>query len=599
MDRFTEQEFHKNLDLKLWKDVLKQAKPFSRTMWILGIVMVLVAGLDSIFPLLSKYAIDHFIVPKQYNGITGFSILYLCVLVLNTVFVFLLIALAGKIETGMNYNLRKSINQRLQELSFSYYDKTPTGWIVSRVVSDISRLGDVVAWGIVDTVWGLALMVGITVVIFILNWKLALLVITVVPLLIFASTKFHVTILKNYRKVRRFNSMITNSFSECIHGAKTTKTLVREEANLAEFQTLNTDMYRYSVKAAVTSALFMPTVLVISAIGTGLVIWVGGNSVLSKAIGYGTFVAFISYTFQFFDPISHVARIFAELQSAQAAAERVFSLLNTEPDIKDNVEYTDYWQQRKMHAGIDIDNISFAYKEGKPVFNDFTLNIKSGESVALVGETGTGKTTLVNLICRFYEPQKGTIRIDNTDYREVPLKWIHSNLGYVQQVPHLFQGTIMENIRYGRLSATDEEVIEAATKVNADGFIQELPDTYKYQVGEGGNLLSTGQKQLLSFARVVLANPSLLILDEATASIDTETEALVQDAIHLVLEDRTSIIVAHRLSTIRQVDRILVMHKGKIIEQGNHAELIQQKGHYFNLYMNQFVLEESEKILSQ
>lgn len=598
MNRFIEQEYHKNLDIKLWKEVLKQAKPFRKTIWYLGIVMVLVGGLDAILPLLTKYAIDHFIEPKQYTGIIGFSIIYSAVLLLNVVFVFFLIALAGKIETGMNNNMRKRCNQRLQELSFSYYDKTPTGWIVTRIVSDISKLGDVVAWGIVDTVWGLTLMTGITVVIFILNWKLALLVITVVPMLAYISSKFHVTILRNYRKVRRFNSMITNSFSECIHGAKTTKTLVREDVNLAEFQELNTEMYRYSVKAAVTSALFMPAVMVISAVGTGLVIWRGGNSVILKTIGYGTFVAFISYTFQFFDPISHVARIFAELQNAQAAAERVFSLLNTQPDISDRVIYNDYWKQRKMQGRIDIENITFAYNENKPVFSDFSLAIRAGESIALVGETGTGKTTLVNLICRFYEPQTGIIKIDETDYREAPLKWIHTNLGYVQQVPHLFQGSIMENIRYGKLDAADDEVIEAARLVNAHQFIDILPDKYLYHVGEGGNLLSTGQKQLISFARVILANPSLLILDEATASIDTETEQLVQEAIKIVLKDRTSIIVAHRLSTIRQVDRILMMHKGRIIEHGTHKKLIAEKGKYYNLYMNQFIMEQSEKILA-
>jgi ATP-binding cassette subfamily B protein len=599
MNRFTEQEYHKNLDLHLWRDVLLQAKPFSKTIWALGINMVLVGGLDAIFPLLTKYAIDHFIIPKQFVGLTTFSILYFALLMVNAVFVFFLIALAGKIETGMNNNLRKKCNRRLQELSFSYYDKTPTGWIVTRLVSDISRLGDVVAWGIVDTLWGFTMMVGIIIIIFILNWKLAFLVVTVVPMLVYASSKFHVTILRNYRKVRRFNSMITNSFSECIHGAKTTKTLVREDSNLAEFQTLNADMYKYSVRAAVTSALFMPTVLVISAIGTGLVIWVGGNSVLIKAIGYGTFVAFITYTIQFFDPISHVARIFAELQNAQAAAERVFSLLHTQPEIKDKVEYDANWQNRHMAGAIDLEHISFAYCEGKPIFNDFSLKIAPGESIALVGETGTGKTTLVNLICRFYEPTDGVINLDGMDYRKVPLKWIHTHLGYVQQVPHLFQGSIMENIRYGKLTATDEEVIEAAKTVNAHGFIDNLPGKYMYQVGEGGNLLSTGQKQLLSFARVVLANPALLILDEATASIDTETEVLVQDAIQLVLKGRTSIVVAHRLSTIRQVDRILMMHKGKVIEQGSHAHLIGLKAKYYNLYINQFVMEESEKILSQ
>jgi len=568
-------------------------------MLLLGLIMVLVAGLDSIFPLLSKYAIDHFIIPKSYRGISAFAYVYGVILVFNGFLVFLLIAWAGKIETGMNNNLRKSCFQKLQELSFSYFDRTQTGWIVARVVSDISRLGDVVAWGIVDTVWGVALMVGISIAIFILNWKLALLVITVIPILALVSGRFHIAILKNYRKVRKLNSQITGSFNECIHGARTTKTLVREDANLVEFEELNAEMYAYSVKAAVTSALFMPTVLVISAIGTGLVIWFGGNAVLYKTIGYGTLVAFVSYTLQFFDPISHVARIFAELQNAQAAAERIFSLLHTQPDIIDQVPYDARWQARQMQSQIDLEHISFSYKEGKHVFQDFSLSIAAGESIALVGETGTGKTTLVNLICRFYQPQQGCIRIDGIDYTQVPSHWIHSQLGYVQQIPHLFQGTVMENIRYGRLSATDEEIEDAARLVHADGFIQQLPDDYNYKVGEGGNLLSTGQKQLIAFARVVLANPVLLILDEATAAIDTETEQLVQAAINLCLKGRTSIVVAHRLSTIRQVNRIILMHKGKIIEMGSHTVLMKQRGKYYQLYRNQFWQEQSDKLLSQ
>jgi ATP-binding cassette subfamily B protein len=599
MNRFQEQEYKKDFNLRLWKDVLIQARPFKAWMIYLGLVMVFVGGLDSVFPLLTKYAIDHFIVPRQYEGLVWFGIVYFVVLVLNGIFVFFLIAMAGKIETFMNNNLRKSCFQKLQELSFSYYDRTPTGWIVARVVSDISRLGDVVAWGIVDTVWGLTMMIGVVTIIFVLNWKLALLVVTVVPLLVWVSARFHVAILRSYRKVRKLNSQITGNFNECIHGAKTTKTLVREDANLAEFQVLNSDMYSNSVRAAVTSAMFMPTIMVISAIGTGLVIWRGGSSVLIGTLGYGTFVAFIGYTLQFFDPISHVARIFAELQNAQAAAERVFSLLNTVPEIVDNIPFDATWQAKRMQGRIELDQVCFAYKEGKRVFEDFSLSIQPGESLALVGETGTGKTTLVNLICRFYEPQQGIILIDGMDYRQMPMQWIQSHLGYVQQVPHLFQGTVLENIRYGRLDATDDEVIAAATLVRAHEFVSMLPEGYQYQVGEGGNLLSTGQKQLLAFARVVLANPALLILDEATASIDTETEQLVQDAIHLVLKGRTSIIVAHRLSTIRQVDRILLLHKGKIVESGSHSQLMKLRQKYYRLYMNQFMLEEGEKILAQ
>ncbi|MDZ4183163.1 MAG: ABC transporter ATP-binding protein, partial [Candidatus Cloacimonadaceae bacterium] len=317
----------------------------------------------------------------------------------------------------------------------------------------------------------------------------------------------------------------------------------------------------------------------------------GGNSVLAGAIGFGTLVAFISYTMQLFEPISNVARLFAEMQNAQAAAERVFSLLELQPEIVSSIPFTPEWEQKSMQGRICLDDLSFAYKEGKPVFEHFDLEIEPGESIALVGETGTGKTTLVNLICRFYEPTGGRILIDGIDYKELPLMWIHKNLGYVQQVPHLFQGSVLENIRYGRLDATDEEVMEAARVVRADEFIQDLPERYQYKVGESGNLLSTGQKQLIAFARVVLADPALLILDEATASIDTETEQLVQEAMHKVLSGRTGIIVAHRLSTIRQVDRILLMHRGKVIESGNHHDLMHLRGRYHQLYMNQFMQE--------
>jgi len=277
----------------------------------------------------------------------------------------------------------------------------------------------------------------------------------------------------------------------------------------------------------------------------------------------------------------------------------VFSLINLEPEITSKVDYTDEWNGRRMQGKVSIKDMSFAYKESHPVFKNFNLEIAPGESIAFVGETGTGKTTLVNLICRFYEPQSGTIEIDAQDYRQLPLKWIHSHLGYVQQVPHLFQGTVMENIRYGRLDASDEEVMEAARNVRADEFIQNLPGKYDYKVGEAGNLLSTGQKQLIAFARVVLANPALLILDEATASIDTETEQLVQEAMHIVLSGRTGIIVAHRLSTIRQVDRILLLHKGEIQEMGNHHDLMHQKGRYYQLYMNQFMQEAAEEELKK
>lgn len=591
---FQEKEYTSNLDPKLWLAVLRHALPYKKQLIIITLEMVLMAALDSTLPLFTRYAIDKMITPKDTSGLLGFCLLYLVVIVVGLINVAFFIHLTGQVETGMNYDLRRKCFAKLQAMQVGYYDRTPTGWLVARMTSDISRLGDIVAWGIVDMAWGTALIIIVGIITLFMNWKLALLMLVLIPVMGYIGIFFQKKMLKVYRVVRKLNSKITHSFGEGIHGAKTTKTLVREQANLDEFVTLNNEMYQNSVKAAVLSALFMPLILMLASTGLGLILWLGGITTLKGGLTIGALMAFIEYISHMFEPISNVARLFAEMQNGQAAAERVFTLLELQPEIISSSPWDETWANRKMRGEITFDNISFAYKEGAHVFENFSISIKEGESLALVGETGTGKTTFVNLICRFYEPQSGRILIDGIDYKEIPLKWIHSQLGYVQQVPHLFQGSILENIRYGRLDATDEEVKRAAEIVSADEFIRELPGDYSYEVGEAGNLLSTGQKQLLAFARVVLADPRLLILDEATASIDTETEGLVQTAMHKVLQGRTGIIVAHRLSTIRRVDRILMMHHGKVIESGSHSELLHQKGKYYRLYMNQFLQETAD-----
>jgi len=607
MSVYKEQEYTKRFDFSLWKKLSQFIKPYKKRLLILAFFMLSLAGVDVILPLMSKYAIDHFVVAQNTDGIVVFGVVYFVLIIVQSTNIYFFIAIAGKIEMGISYDIRKKGFKHLQELSFNYYDKTPVGWIMTRMTSDSTRLGEFISWGLVDMVWGISLMLGIVFVMLFMNWKLALITLTVVPVLIVISLYFQKKILKAYRKVRKINSQITGAFSEGITGAKTTKTLVREEENLLEFQEITIKMNRSSVRAAIFSSLYLPVVLTLGSIGTGLVLWRGGSGVLLGTISYGTLVAFISYTVQFFEPLRELSRVFAELQNAQASAERIFSMIDEKPDIQDTSEvvdeYGDITESKKenwpeIDGNINFKDVSFGYKDGEYVLDGFNLEVQAGETIALVGETGSGKSTIVNLACRFYEPTKGEVLIDGTDYRKRSLLWLYSNLGYVLQTPHLFSGSIKENIAYGCLEATDKEITDAAKLVNAHEFISQLENGYDSEVGEGGSLLSTGEKQLISFARAILTNPKIFVLDEATSSVDTETEQKIQDAIHKVLEDRTSFIIAHRLSTIRSADRILVVQKGKITEQGTHHELIKMKGYYYRLYSNQFMEEHESELLT-
>lgn len=607
MNEFEEQEYTKRFDLSLWRKLLRYAVAYKWHLIGLTAVMVLVGFIDALFPMLNRRAVDQFIVPGTTEGLAGFVVLYAGLILLQVLNVVGLIWLAGKIEVGLVYDLRRTGFRKLQELSFSYFDRTPVGWIMARLTSDAQRLGDTVGWGLVEIVWGGTMMVAIAGFMLGMNLSLGLIVLSVMPPLVLASAYFQKRILNYNREVRKTNSKISGAYNEGIMGAKTTKTLVREKANLADFQTLTNSMRRSSVRTAVWSGLYLPIVLAIGSVGTGLALWAGGGSVMVGTITYGTLVAFIGYTVQFFEPVREIARVLAELQSAQASAERVISLIETESDINDPPEIVarygdafhplpDNWEPAS--GRIEFRNVGFKYKEGEQVLKDFNLTVEPGESIALVGETGSGKSTIVNLACRFYEPTEGEILIDGVDYRERSILWHESHLGYVLQQPHLFSGTIRDNIRYGRLDATDEEIENAARLVNADGFIAKLKDGYDSEVGEGGNLLSTGEKQLISFARAIIADPAFFVFDEATSSVDTEAEKLIQDAVQKVLTGRTSFIIAHRLSTIRSSNRILVIDRGKVIEQGTHRELLALKGRYHHLYTSQFLEEEEEEVLA-
>lgn len=603
----TVEEKDKKIDFNIWTKLFKYISMFRGKLKVLALLMVGVAGIDAIIPLLTKYAIDNFIIGGNIKGIYKFALVYLMIIIIQAVNIKIFIMQAGKVETGLANYVRKLGFEKLQKLSLSYYDSNSIGWITSRMTSDIMRLSEIVSWGLIDLVWALVMMTGFTVVMFIHNWKLTLITLVVVPPLLIIGIYFQRRILESYRNVRKINSKITGDFNEGISGAITTKTLVREEENLKEFKVDTREMKYATIRAATFSALFLPIVLTLGSIGTGLALWFGGKAVILKDISYGTLVMFLSYSVQFFEPVSQLAATLAELQHAQASAERIVSLIEEDIDIWDSEEviekYGDIFNVKKenwekIKGDITFKNVSFSYKNGEKVLENFNLVVNKGEQIALVGETGSGKSTIVNLLCRFYEPTRGEILIDGKNYKDRSLLWLQSNLGYVLQSPHLFSGTIMDNIRYGKLDATEEEIIKAAKLVNAHEFIAKLEKGYHTEVGEGGGKLSTGEKQLISFARAIVADPSIFVLDEATSSIDTETEKIIQDAICKVLKGRTSFIIAHRLSTIVSSDKILVIKKGKVLEMGNHEELMKKKGYYYNLYTNQFIEEKEKELLN-
>ena len=607
-ERFEEQEFNTDhLDTKLWSRVLKHFFVYKKDLTIIFISMVLTAGVDIAFPLLNRFAIDFFVLKNgDLNQLWPFGLGYGLLILIQVFVVYFFIKYTGKVEMQFAYDIRKQAFKKLQELSFSYYDKTPQGWIMARMTSDIGRLADIVSWSIIDLIWGSTLIIGVSIVMLVVNWKLALLVLVIVPFLAYISVIFQKKILQRYRLTRKINSKITAAYSEGILGAKTTKTMGLEDQQSSEFRELTYSMKSESVKAAILSAAFMPIVMALGAFSSSMLIWLGGQQVLVGTIAFGTLVLFTQYASQFFEPLRQIARLLAEFQMAQASAERVLNLLNAEVDLVDRedviAQYGTILEPKpeayeKVKGDVEFDHVDFYYKKEEPVLVDFNLSVKAGQTIALVGETGSGKSTIVNLICRFYEPKQGVIRIDGVDTKDRSMGWLHSNLGYVLQAPHLFSGTIKENIRYGNLNASDEAIIEAAKRVSAHEFIMNMENGYDTEVGEGGGRLSTGQKQLISFARAILANPSIFILDEASSSIDTETEQIIQSAIESVLQDKTTFIIAHRLSTIVNADRILLIDKGEIVEDGTHSQLMHLKGRYYRLYTNQFNEDRQNELL--
>jgi len=604
---YEEKEYAQSFDWRVWRGLMPFLRPYRKTIALVVVFNLLCALIDILLPLFQRYAIDHFIEEGTTEGMFGFGAAYFAAILLQALFVILFTRGSMRIEMYFGRDLKRACFVHLQTLSFSYYNVTPVGYIHSRVMSDTNRIATMTAWNLFDMLWSLAYVLGVFVAMLLLNVQLAMLIILVVPAIAALTWYFQNRILHWNRKVRKLNSKITGAFNEGITGAKTSKTLVIEEQNHRQFRELTEEMRASSVRAARLSAVYIPLVLFVSSAATAVVLARGGFLVGRDLLLLGTLSAFTSYAVGIFEPIQQFARNLADFISMQASMERVTGLLHEVPQVVDAPQvvekYGDTFHPKRenwetIRGEITFEDVSFRYPDGdEDVLSHFSLHIPAGATVAIVGETGAGKSTLVNLACRFFEPTEGRILIDGVDYRERSQLWLHSSIGYVLQSPHLFSGTVMENIRYGRLEASEQEVRRAAEAVSADTVVNKLEQGYDTPVGEGGDRLSTGEKQLISFARAVLADPRIFVLDEATSSIDTETEQLIQNAIARLLEGRTSFLIAHRLSTIRHADVILVVKDGRIVEQGRHEELLRRQGYYHTLYSRQFAEEAALRLL--
>lgn len=560
---------------------------------------------DIILPLFQRYALDHFVGLGIFDTILSFILLYFFTLLIAAGSNYISCTLATIIEVRVSRDLRQTGFNHLQTLSFSYFNQNSVGYIHARLMSDTGRIGSLVSWTLVDCIWRLTYLVGAIVVMVIMNTKLAIMVLSILPLLVILFSIFQKKLIHVNREIREVNSKITSNFNEGITGAKTIKSLAIEKKMEQQFMDETQNMRTKTVQASRLRGLFAGTMNFASSIALAIVLWKGGYIALEEM---GTFSVFMSYAQGMMEPLRWLVDIVSDLITTQVNIERFTNLLAVKSDVIDTSEvvekYGDSIYPKKenwepLKGDIEFQDVTFQYPDGEEtVLEHFSLKIPFGTHLAIVGETGAGKSTLVNLVCRFYEPTEGNLLIDGRDARERSQLWLHSSIGYVLQTPHLFSGTVRDNLLMGKTDATEEMIWDAIRAVSAEDVIAHLENGLDTDVGEGGDLLSTGEKQLISFARAVLADPRILILDEATASVDTMTEAKIQAAMESVTAGRTSLTIAHRLSTVRNADMILVVKNGRIVEQGTHQELLKMRGYYYELYSRQYEDESTAKILS-
>ena len=588
-------KFKKGVWLDIFKELLKEKKLLFLALFISSMQGLLEVA-TSFF---SKYVIDTFVVNKNIEAFWYFSLLAVVIVITTFVFVFLYVMAGGRLEVKLCHNLRVKVFNKYQLLSLSFYDTHAVGHLMARLSSDINKLSDVISWGLTDLLWEFSIFIFTIIAMLILNARLTLIALAVSPVIIFISKYINKKVLERNRLSSKLNSQIIATYNEDIQGVLTAKTLGREALNDKDFDELTFKMKKASIRAT-RIMVFLPFIIgVITSLGSFFVTFLGGSFVFQNIISIGTFVAFTGLLTQLMEPVSWLVGMLSEFISAQASVERVTQVFKEEVEISDSDEAKKLYgnielMEEIIKGEIEFKDVSFQYKEGEPVLEHFNLKVKQGETIALVGATGAGKSTIVNLFCHFYLPTSGAITMGGYDYNAIPQKWIHDHLGYVLQTPHLFTGSIMENIRYGNRNATDDEIKRALKLVGANDFIESLKDGYETQLGEDGAILSTGQKQLLSLARILVRNPRFFVLDEATSYIDTETEQVLQKAIELTLSGRTSFVIAHRLSTIRRASKIIVINKGKVLEMGTHEELLEKKGSYYEFYKKQFIGDEVE-----